>query len=85
MRGAEEIRAAIAEGVVYQANPCRVLSAPVRGEITGLGRQRLAEGNPAPHAMTLRLPGLHAMTLRLPVWRWPVRVLSCIWRGTGSG
>ncbi|WP_106399043.1 anthranilate synthase component I family protein [Actinocorallia populi] len=56
-RGVAEIRAAIAEGSVYQANLCRVLSAPVRGEIAGLGR-RLAAGNPAPHAMTLRLPDL---------------------------
>ncbi|MEO3785041.1 anthranilate synthase component I family protein [Actinocorallia sp. B10E7] len=56
-RGVAEIRAAIADGVVYQANLCRVLSAPVRGEVAGLGR-RLAEGNPAPHAMTLDLPDL---------------------------
>jgi len=56
-RGVAEIRAAIADGIVYQANLCRVLSAPVRHPITGLGR-RLAEGNPAPHAMTLVLPGL---------------------------
>ncbi|MQY09262.1 chorismate-binding protein [Actinomadura macrotermitis] len=60
VRGVERIRAAIAEGVVYQANLCRVLSAPLdpRADIAGLGR-RLARGNPAPHAMTLRLPGLH--------------------------
>ncbi|RMI41081.1 anthranilate synthase component I family protein [Actinomadura harenae] len=59
MRGVERIRATIAEGVVYQANLCRVLSAPLAGDadIAGLGR-RLARGNPAPYAMTLRLPGI---------------------------
>ncbi|QFG20303.1 chorismate-binding protein [Actinomadura sp. WMMB 499] len=57
--GVEAIRAAIADGVVYQANLCRVLSAPIapNADIAGLGA-RLAAGNPAPHAMTLRLPGL---------------------------
>ncbi|MEV5571821.1 chorismate-binding protein [Spirillospora sp. NPDC052269] len=59
MRGVERIRAAIAEGVVYQANLCRVLSAPLPdgADIAGLGA-RLARGNPAPYAMTLRLPGI---------------------------
>ncbi|MBW8487193.1 chorismate-binding protein [Actinomadura parmotrematis] len=59
VRGVERIRAAIADGIVYQANLCRVLSAPLdpRADIAGLGRL-LAAGNPAPHAMTLRLPGL---------------------------
>ncbi|WP_245667973.1 chorismate-binding protein [Actinomadura macra] len=57
--GVERIRASIADGVVYQANLCRVLSAPLakNAEIAGLGA-RLARGNPAPHAMTLGLPGL---------------------------
>ncbi|MBE1537092.1 chorismate-binding protein [Actinomadura algeriensis] len=57
--GVETIRAAIADGVVYQANLCRVLSAPIApdADIAGLGA-RLAAGNPAPHAMTVRLPGL---------------------------
>ncbi|WP_026413294.1 chorismate-binding protein [Actinomadura oligospora] len=59
MRGVERIRAAIADGVVYQANLCRVLSAPLPdgADIAGLGA-RLARGNPAPYAMTLRLPGM---------------------------
>ncbi|MCP2339362.1 chorismate-binding protein [Actinomadura rupiterrae] len=59
MRGVERIRAAIADGVVYQANLCRVLSAPLAGdaEIAGLGT-RLARGNPAPYAMTASLPGM---------------------------
>lgn len=57
--GVHRIREAIADGIVYQANLCRVLSVPSHREadIAGLGR-RLAHGNPAPYAMTMRLPGL---------------------------
>ncbi|MBO2450855.1 chorismate-binding protein [Actinomadura barringtoniae] len=57
--GVERIRAAIAEGTVYQANLCRILSAPLGegADIAGLG-VRLAARHPAPYAMTLRLPGL---------------------------
>lgn len=52
------IRAHIAAGEVYQANLCRVLSAPVAPDadvdaLTAL----LARGNPAPYAGTIRLPG----------------------------
>ncbi|MFJ8156654.1 chorismate-binding protein [Streptomyces sp. NPDC094468] len=52
------IRAHIAAGDVYQANLCRVLSAPVAPDadvdaLTAL----LARGNPAPYAGTIRLPG----------------------------
>ncbi|MFF4817925.1 chorismate-binding protein [Kitasatospora sp. NPDC001309] len=57
--GVRRIRAHIAAGEVYQANLCRVLSAPLpdpdRSDIdalTGL----LARGNPAPYAGTVRLP-----------------------------
>ncbi|WUI02848.1 chorismate-binding protein [Spirillospora sp. NBC_00431] len=59
MAGVEAIRSAIADGVVYQANLCRVLSAelPAGSTIEGLGA-RLAQGNPAPYAMTLKVPGL---------------------------
>jgi para-aminobenzoate synthetase component I len=51
------IRAHIAAGEVYQANLCRVLSAPVAPNadvdtLTAL----LARGNPAPYAGTIRLP-----------------------------
>ncbi|WP_031161870.1 chorismate-binding protein [Streptomyces durhamensis] len=51
------IRAHIAAGEVYQANLCRVLSAPVAPDadvdaLTAL----LARGNPAPYAGTIRLP-----------------------------
>jgi len=58
-RGVERIRAAIADGIVYQANLCRVLSTPLPpgADLAGLG-VRLAHGNPAPYAMTLRLAGL---------------------------
>lgn len=57
--GVHQIKAAIADGIVYQANLCRVLSAPLHHEadIAGLGRL-LSRGNPAPYAMTMRLPGL---------------------------
>lgn len=57
--GVRRIREHIAAGEVYQANLCRVLSAPLpdpeRADIdalTGL----LAHGNPAPYAGTIRLP-----------------------------
>jgi para-aminobenzoate synthetase component 1 len=56
--GVETIRAAIADGTVYQANLCRVLSAPLpRPDLLGLGHA-LAHGNPAPYAAVMRLPGL---------------------------
>lgn len=58
--GVRRIREHIAAGEVYQANLCRVMTAPLpdpeRSDIdalTGL----LAHGNPAPHAGTIRLPG----------------------------
>lgn len=56
--GVRTIRAYIAAGEVYQANLCRVLSAPVPPDadvdaLTAL----LARGNPAPYAGTIRLPG----------------------------
>ncbi|MFF4898994.1 chorismate-binding protein [Streptomyces sp. NPDC001068] len=56
-RAVRRIRAHIAAGEVYQANLCRVLSAPVAPDadvdaLTAL----LARGNPAPYAGTIRLP-----------------------------
>ncbi|MFE9599634.1 chorismate-binding protein [Streptomyces hokutonensis] len=56
--GVHRIREHIAAGEVYQANLCRVLSAPVAPDadvdaLTAL----LARGNPAPYAGTIRLPG----------------------------
>ncbi|MXM63740.1 anthranilate synthase component I family protein [Streptomyces sp. HUCO-GS316] len=56
--GVRRIRERIAAGEVYQANLCRVLTAPVAPDadvdaLTAL----LARGNPAPFAGTIRLPG----------------------------
>ncbi|WP_103501630.1 chorismate-binding protein [Streptomyces sp. SM14] len=59
--GVRRVREHIAAGDVYQANLCRVLSAPVDADadIDAL-TARLARGNPAPYAGTIRLPG-HAV------------------------
>ena len=58
--GVRRIREYIAAGEVYQANLCRVLSAvlpdPGRADVDAL-TTRLAHGNPAPYAGTVRLPG----------------------------
>jgi para-aminobenzoate synthetase component 1 len=60
----DKIRSYIAGGDVYQANLCRVLSAPLpdpaRTDVVGLGRL-LARGNPAPYSAVVRLPrrGIH--------------------------
>jgi para-aminobenzoate synthetase component I len=55
----ESVRTRIAAGDVYQANVCRVLSAPLpdRGacDIAGLA-ELLARGNPSPFAGMIRLP-----------------------------
>ncbi|MFF8637770.1 chorismate-binding protein [Streptomyces pilosus] len=52
------IREHIAAGEVYQANLCRVLSAPVSsGADVDALTALLARGNPAPYAGTFRLPG----------------------------
>ncbi|MEW2301616.1 chorismate-binding protein [Streptomyces sp. NPDC006655] len=51
------IRSRIAAGEVYQANLCRVLSAPVHpGADVDALTALLARGNPAPYAGTIRLP-----------------------------
>ncbi|WP_436756609.1 chorismate-binding protein [Streptosporangium sp. V21-05] len=63
--GVRRVRARIERGDVYQANLCRVLSAPLpAGEApdpTALA-VRLAEGNPAPYAATVSLPGLSVVS-----------------------
>ncbi|MEU9403943.1 chorismate-binding protein [Streptomyces sp. NPDC048242] len=52
------IREHIAAGEVYQANLCRVLSAPVTpGADVDALTALLARGNPAPYGGTIRLPG----------------------------
>jgi para-aminobenzoate synthetase component I len=55
----EDVRRRIAAGEVYQANICRILSAPLprrdTADVAGLGAA-LARGNPAPHAGVIRLP-----------------------------
>ncbi|MET7535171.1 chorismate-binding protein [Streptomyces sp. NPDC055059] len=55
--GVRRIRDRIAAGDVYQANLCRVLSAPLapRADVDAL-TALLARGNPAPYAGTIRLP-----------------------------
>ncbi|GHH48567.1 chorismate-binding protein [Streptomyces candidus] len=55
--GVRRIREHIARGEVYQANLCRVLSAPVdRAADVDALTALLARGNPAPYAGTIRLP-----------------------------
>lgn len=56
--GVRRIREHIAAGEVYQANLCRVLTAPVApdADVDALSAL-LARGNPAPYAGTIRLPG----------------------------
>ncbi|SDJ89887.1 chorismate-binding protein [Streptomyces indicus] len=55
--GVRRIREHIAAGEVYQANLCRVLSAPIGpdADVDALTAE-LAHGNPAPYAGTIRLP-----------------------------
>ncbi|GHH75641.1 anthranilate synthase [Streptomyces sulfonofaciens] len=56
--GVRRIREHIAAGDVYQANLCRVLSAPLPpGADVDALTALLARGNPAPYAGTVRLPG----------------------------
>jgi para-aminobenzoate synthetase component 1 len=52
-----QIREAIADGVVYQANACRVLSAPCTQSLSGLFSKILSK-NPAPYATYFRAAGL---------------------------
>ena len=60
--GVDEIRAAIADGDVYQVNLTRRLSAPAPpgADVAALGAA-LAAGNPAPYSAVVRLPsaGVH--------------------------
>jgi para-aminobenzoate synthetase component 1 len=84
----EEIRARIAAGTVYQANLCRVLSAPLTGspDLLPLGRM-LAERHDAPHAGMIRIPeaGVHVASAspELYLRRDGDRVASSPIKGTG--
>jgi para-aminobenzoate synthetase component 1 len=66
----DRVRSYVHEGDVYQANICRVLSAPLAGpaddepDARALAA-RLAAGNPAPHAAAVHVP---ASTGLDPVW-----------------
>ncbi|MFB7916953.1 chorismate-binding protein [Streptomyces sp. NPDC056061] len=59
VEGVRRIRAYIAAGEVYQANLCRVMTAPLpdpaAADVDAL-TSLLARGNPAPYAGTIRLP-----------------------------
>ncbi|MDA0638899.1 chorismate-binding protein [Nonomuraea sp. MCN248] len=62
-RGVRAIRAAIERGEVYQANLCRVLTAPLAAGADPLAlAARLATGNPAPYAAVVHLPGLDVIS-----------------------
>jgi para-aminobenzoate synthetase component 1 len=56
--GVETIRARIARGDVYQANLCRLMSAPLEGDhdVAALAAV-LAQGNPAPYSGVIRAAG----------------------------
>jgi para-aminobenzoate synthetase component 1 len=88
----EAIRTRIAAGEVYQANLCRILSAPLpdpdRANVAGLAAL-LAAGNPAPYAGVLRLPaaGVHVASAspELFLRRSGAVVESGPIKGTGRG
>nr|WP_308164600.1 chorismate-binding protein [Nonomuraea sediminis] len=62
-RGVEAIRGYIAEGEVYQANLCRVLSAPLPPSADPLAlAARLSSGNPANYGGVIQVPGLSVVT-----------------------
>ncbi|MFC4116480.1 chorismate-binding protein [Nonomuraea zeae] len=61
--GVRAIRDHIERGEVYQANLCRVLTAPLPADAEPLAlAARLAEGNPAPHAAVIQVPGLSVVS-----------------------
>ncbi len=62
-RGVQAIRDYIEQGEVYQANLCRVLSAPAPEDADPLAlAARLATGNPAPYSAVVRVPGLSVVS-----------------------
>jgi para-aminobenzoate synthetase component I len=64
-----QVRAHVREGDVYQANICRVLSAPLSPDGAEPDARalaaRLAAGNPAPHAAAVHVPAATGLD---PVW-----------------
>jgi len=63
--GVETIRQAIAAGTVYQANLCRILSAPLPDPQQAdpqMLHQLLLAGNPSPYAGMIKLPGTSVVT-----------------------
>jgi para-aminobenzoate synthetase component 1 len=83
----QTIRARIALGDVYQANLCRVMTAPLAGEhdIAALAAV-LAQGNPAPYSGVVRLPGVEIATASPETFlrRSGDRVQSRPIKGTGA-
>jgi para-aminobenzoate synthetase component I len=87
----ESIRESIARGDVYQANICRVLTAPLpdsqQADVLGL-HSLLAQGNPAPYAGVIRLPdhGVHVATAspELFLRKFGRRIWSGPIKGTGA-
>ncbi len=80
------IREYVAAGAVYQANLCRVLAAPLAAPYDLLGlAHRLREGNPAPYAGVVQLPGVEVVTAspELFLRRDGARVASSPIKGTG--
>ncbi|WP_369373666.1 chorismate-binding protein [Promicromonospora sp. Populi] len=64
----DRVRAYVHDGDVYQANICRVLSAPLQGPAEPDARAlaaRLAAGNPAPYAAAVHVPATTGLD---PVW-----------------
>jgi para-aminobenzoate synthetase component 1 len=84
----EDIRQRVAAGTVYQANLCRVLSAPLAGDpdLLPLARE-LAERHDAPYAGLIRLPdaGINVATAspELYLRRLDRKVWSAPIKGTG--
>ncbi|WP_240777495.1 chorismate-binding protein [Nonomuraea basaltis] len=62
-RGVRAIRDYIEQGEVYQANLCRILTAPVPRDADPLAlAARIAAGNPAPYSGVIRVPGLSVVS-----------------------
>jgi para-aminobenzoate synthetase component 1 len=88
MAAVSEVRRRIGEGTVYQANICRVMSTPLRGEADLLPLARvLAQRHDAPFGGLVRIPeaDLHVATAspELYLRREGDRVVSSPIKGTG--